>query len=211
MSREKRVIKSSLYDDLLLSSYIDKAYSCACNHGFHEKELSLPHVMMLVISEVGEMVEADRKMKRANVSLFEFNAKSSQPKGRELEHRIFCFKEFVKDSYEDEMSDVAIRIFDICGMRGIEGLSLNEPTLPWDGFRGFVESHNICECCYELVGMLSRLDYSDVSKGELRDVLNFAFCFLVVMSEVKGIDLKRHIELKMEFNESRPMRNGKTY
>lgn len=48
----------------------DKAYKTACEHGFHDKELSNEHLLCLVISELMEAVEADRKGKRANENRF---------------------------------------------------------------------------------------------------------------------------------------------
>lgn len=39
----------------------DRAYKCACDHGFHDTELSNGHLLMLVITELSEAVEADRK------------------------------------------------------------------------------------------------------------------------------------------------------
>lgn len=39
----------------------DRAYKCACEHGFHNTELSNGHLLMLVITELSEAVEADRK------------------------------------------------------------------------------------------------------------------------------------------------------
>nr|DAV39420.1 MAG TPA: homing endonuclease [Caudoviricetes sp.] len=39
----------------------DRAYKCACDHGFHNTELSNGHLLMLVITELSEAVEADRK------------------------------------------------------------------------------------------------------------------------------------------------------
>lgn len=39
----------------------DRAYKCACDHGFHDTGLSEGHLLMLVITELSEAVEADRK------------------------------------------------------------------------------------------------------------------------------------------------------
>ena len=39
----------------------DRAYQNAVNHGFHEKPLEIEHYLMLVITELSEAVNADRK------------------------------------------------------------------------------------------------------------------------------------------------------
>ena len=54
-----------------LNELRDKAYRTACGHGFHDQELSNEHFLCLVISELMEAVEADRRGKRANVDWFE--------------------------------------------------------------------------------------------------------------------------------------------
>lgn len=44
-----------------LNELRDKAYQCAVVHGWHEENLSDEHFLCLVISELMEAVEADRK------------------------------------------------------------------------------------------------------------------------------------------------------
>ena len=44
-----------------LNELRDKAYQCAVKHGWHEEEYSNEHFLCLVISELMEAVEADRK------------------------------------------------------------------------------------------------------------------------------------------------------
>ena len=48
----------------------DKAHSNAVNHGFGDEKWSNEHCLMLVITEIGEMVEAHRKGHRADVDAF---------------------------------------------------------------------------------------------------------------------------------------------
>lgn len=50
-----------------LNELRDKTYKIACEHGFHDTELSNKHFLCLIISELMEAVEADRRGKRANV------------------------------------------------------------------------------------------------------------------------------------------------
>ena len=50
-----------------LNELRDKAYKTACEHGFHDQELSNNHFLCLVISELMEAVEADRKGRRAKI------------------------------------------------------------------------------------------------------------------------------------------------
>ena len=43
------------------SSYIKEAFGIAKDHGSHDVELPVNHFIMLIITEISEMVEADRK------------------------------------------------------------------------------------------------------------------------------------------------------
>lgn len=49
-----------------LNTLRDMAYKNACEHGFHDQELSNEHCLCLVISELMEAVEADRGNRHSN-------------------------------------------------------------------------------------------------------------------------------------------------
>ena len=53
-----------------LNELRDRAYKTACEHGFHDEELSNEHCLCLVISELMEAVEADRNNKYADRKSF---------------------------------------------------------------------------------------------------------------------------------------------
>ena len=103
----------------------DKAYKTACEHGFHEQELSNEHCFCLVISELMEAVETDRKGKRANVDRYNKKIANSRicqgldpdiPKERGYE---VAYNETIKGSIEEELADAVIRLLDLAGLRGI--------------------------------------------------------------------------------------------
>nr|DAK02209.1 MAG TPA: NTP-PPase-like protein [Caudoviricetes sp.] len=60
-----------------LNELRDKAYRNAVAHGFHDKELSNEHCLCLVISELMEAVEADRKERFAKVPVDKKGTKKS--------------------------------------------------------------------------------------------------------------------------------------
>lgn len=53
-----------------LNELKDKAYKNAVAHGWHEEDKSHCHWLCLVISELMEAVEADRKNRHASVKFF---------------------------------------------------------------------------------------------------------------------------------------------
>ena len=60
-----------------LNTLRNRAYQNACDHGFHDRELSDNHCFMLVITELSEAVEADRKGRRADKAEFELVVSSN--------------------------------------------------------------------------------------------------------------------------------------
>ena len=48
----------------------DEAYQNAVEHGWHDEDLSTEHFLCLVISELMEAVQAERKGKRSDVAKF---------------------------------------------------------------------------------------------------------------------------------------------
>lgn len=104
-----------------LNELRDKSYKNACEHGFHDQELSNEHCLCLVISELMEAVEADRKCKVfKGVVAFEreFNR---YPALVEESRRFKCaFEKCVKDTVPDELADAVIRLLDLYGLLGID-------------------------------------------------------------------------------------------
>lgn len=92
---------------------VEEVHNCAKEKGFWDKEPNIPGLLMLCVSELAEAMESDRKDKLANIGTFEINVKL----GGEFKEN---FEEYIKDSFEDELADTIIRIFDICG-----GLNIN--------------------------------------------------------------------------------------
>lgn len=70
------------------------SHANAVKHGFWEKRESNEHCLMLVVSEIGEMVEAHRAGKRANLEVYNDGTFNSCEN----------FKVLIKDTLEDEMA-----------------------------------------------------------------------------------------------------------
>lgn len=76
--------------------------------GFWDGERNVGELLMLVVSELGEAIEAHRK-NRFTDPLFV---------GTEMTPAAFA--ENIKDTFEDEIADAIIRLFDMCGGLGID-------------------------------------------------------------------------------------------
>jgi NTP pyrophosphatase (non-canonical NTP hydrolase) len=168
-----------------LNALRDECYKIACEHGFHDEKLSERHFLCLVISELMEAVEADRKGRHADLVTFNNHTKRNWS---------YCFEIYIKDSVEDELADAAIRIFDLAGRNGdtFDDIRFAETI---DYFHGLP----FTEAMYEIVEDLFYVGY-DVALTDL-----FAF------ASVLNIDLMEHIRLKMEYNRTRERLHGKRY
>lgn len=181
--------------------FIDRAYKCACEHGFHDEEKSVSHWMMLVVSEIGEMVEADRKNRHADLVGYESD-------GGDTEAFVCC----VKDTLEDELADVCIRLYDFCGAFCVEPEDFSrylngDFVYTWSEEFGDM---SVCEQCYELVQYICEIS-GDSSADEISETVSAALLYCFCFAQHHGIDLERHIVLKMDYNESREVRHGKQY
>lgn len=182
----------------------NRAYQCACNHGFHDKTFSDEHWMMLTIGEVSEMVEAYRKGQFADVEAFK---KSDTVNDGEFKDK---FTRFIKDTMEDEMADIIIRLADYAGMNGYE-IKADELYILklCDSMNGHIEMEgSISELGFRLTKVLSG---ATVDKSEEKLLISTVIQALCSIAAAMNIDLSWHVEQKMRYNELRPMLNGKRY
>lgn len=100
-----------------LNELRDRAYKTACNHGFHDEELSNEHCLCLVISELMEAVEADRNNKYADRKSFKDYYEDEEPHYN-ADFK-YSFEKYIKDCVEDEFADACIRLLDLAGLRNI--------------------------------------------------------------------------------------------
>ena len=193
-----------LLDDVFLKNYVVGSYSTACANGFHDVELSIPHYLMLVVSELGEAIEADRCGRRADMIAFEERI-------HVYPDEVERFRAYVKDSVEDELADVCIRLFDLCGTLGIYPC-FDSFDAVCESYRSQLRGKSFCEQCYYLSSCFFEFDYGD-SDNVVRvpHCVGTALCLLFCMAEDMCIDIWRHIDMKMKYNSRRIYRHGKLY
>ncbi len=75
-------------------------------------------VLMLCVSELSEALEAHRKGKFANIEKFHKDRQSTP--FHEKSANIQSFQDNIKDTFEDEIADTVIRLFDLCEGFGID-------------------------------------------------------------------------------------------
>jgi len=83
-------------------------HEVAKGKGFWDTERNIGEMLMLIVSEVSEALEADRAKKYADIKYYEeYPSKEN-------------FELHIKDTFESELADTIIRILDLCGAYDID-------------------------------------------------------------------------------------------
>ena len=184
------------------SSYIKEAFGIAKDHGFHDVELPVNHFIMLIITEISEMVEADRKKNRAERMKLEHIC-SLAATNESYNH---YFELCVKDTLEDEMADACIRIFDLAGTFG---WTLSDKRGEEEGYRAYrcVSQRKFTEIAYQLCNLLTANGADSYNEQKC----TAALAFMESWAKDLHFDLAWHIEQKMKYNKTRVRLHGKQY
>lgn len=185
----------------------DRAYKCACAHGFHNTELSNGHLLMLVITELSEAVEADRKGKYfKGISTFEREFNRYSALVDETKRFECAFEKYVKDTVPDELADAVIRLLYLAGSLYISLDDIydfmKEPEYKdWDDA---LKEMSFTERMFFLTSILT-------NDGDIAEVIKASIVVIFLNADLLYIDLLWHIEQKMRYNELRENKHGKKY
>lgn len=174
-----------------LNAMRDEAYSHAVAAGFHADGHTQDHYFCLVITELMEAVEADRKDRRCTFNLDQIYDVEDDA----AFYTIFQAK--IKDTVEDELADTAIRLLDYAGYVGTKIDTL--------GSKVYTE-RPFTDMAYAVANILFSID--DVP---IDTVITVAIGALFQWADRLDFDLTKHIEMKMRYNRNRPRLHGKKY
>lgn len=178
-----------------LNKLRDKAYLCAVAHGWHEENLNDEHFLCLVISELMEAVEADRKGKHADVEAFNKYCDCIDFKEN--------FERQIKGTVEEELADSCIRLLDLAGLRSVD---LGEVDLDELKCSEGIFDWSFTEAIFSLVCNITDSDYIETASFD--SFLRVALIEIFVFCTQKNINIFWYIEQKMRYNELRPYKHG---
>lgn len=170
--------------------------------GFHDRDVSLPEIFGLIISEMCEAMEAERKGRLSLNEKYDFVLTRQTPEGFTS-----SFKEYIKDTVSDELADVFIRCMDAVGKYNKEG---NDVVL---------FNHCIKERVNQMKDSPNTFAYYVYILSSWSTINEKTCCQnLMVMMElcaaiaiIHNIDLGKAIEAKILYNETRGYKHGKKY
>lgn len=184
-----------------LNKLRDNAYQNAVNHGWHEEKLSNEHFLWLVITELSEATEADRKGEKADLCGFETGIKNAYKGIVRDDWFVEVYRKTIKGSVEEELADACIRFLDLAGLRDIDLDDYEYSESDTEGYSDLTFTESMLYITEKIVDGWYR---DEDLESNIPVILNeiFSFC------KSREIDIMFHIEQKMKFNSLRPYKHG---
>jgi NTP pyrophosphatase (non-canonical NTP hydrolase) len=126
-----------------MKNLIARAHGTAKEKGFWDTERNVSEMLMLVVSELAEAQEALRKNQYAEKAVADGLMHDIQLQYTDEEFQMnrgiwkSLFEEKIKSTFEDEIADVAIRLFDLCGGMNIDLEKHIELKMKYNSMRGY--------------------------------------------------------------------------
>ena len=126
-----------------MKNLIAQAHGTAKEKGFWDTERNVSEMLMLIVSEVAEAQEALRKNHYANQEVVDSLAQDLELDKTDEEFLLKTlvwkgkFEDNIKSTFQDEIADVAIRLFDLCGGLNIDLQKHIELKMKYNSMRGY--------------------------------------------------------------------------
>lgn len=98
----------------MINKLAQEIHENAKSKGFYDGEKNIGEMLALIHSEVSEALEADRKDRYCNVSIYTLNQIIDSDNFPEY------YEHAVKGRFEEEMADIVIRVMDLCAFKNID-------------------------------------------------------------------------------------------
>lgn len=197
-----------------LASLAEDAFKIADKHGFYPEDTDISTALMLIITEMSEAVQADRKNRHGSIEDYE----SEIQMGRDFPT---AYKNALEGTVESEFADIAIRILSLLGwMDSKTPIKLKSDSILADEYeigkiqykiQNTINKGSIAKDLFRLIGRLSWLIDNEPCSWFVSDTIQGILMRVFAIAHNHNIDLMEHIKLKMKYNESRPYLHGCKY
>ncbi len=168
-------------------SLAKEIHKTAIEKGWWDRARNESEIRMLIITELSEAVEADRNNRKADINSY-LVCLDEHPDNKKYLTEMFEFH--IKDTIEDELADTYIRILDYLYFKKSLSKSVINNQIQ------FLITNNFAESIFNICGFVQA------------NKLNYAMLLIETLCERRNIDLKWHIEAKMEYNSNRSYKHG---
>lgn len=192
----------------LLKQFITKAYENTKAKGFYKPDLDINQALMLIITEMGEAIQASRHDRHGSIEDYNKWLGVSEEQ---------AYEESLEGTVESEFADIALRIMSLLGWYNSQNIIclMNDIELKkTEEFHKVEFEHGNYSLPTAMYLIITRITYFPFSCSpqwmntlRLQDILVQVFA----LAHAEGIDLVEHIKLKMQYNESRPYLHGCLY
>lgn len=181
------------------SNCIECLHGCkTCKGTGIDPNRNIGNMLMDIIAELVGAFKAHRCGRFANESALVIH--TDFPEKHHQKEALYLFETQIKDTFEDKIADVFIRLFDLCGY-----LELNKNDVPV----GWGTPINVSDNLFYLAGGEPHLFNNNRDSNYH---LNRLFKGLFYFCHRHGIiNIEKHIKAKMAYNKTRPRKHGKEY
>lgn len=193
---------------------IEASHTLGKDRGFWEKEKDLREEILYILSNVGDIAKAVRKGRKANWTEYEASIRDVENKNYDLKEIEYTkkqyFKTYIKDSFEDEIANVILRITDIIGGKKINITEVNPWISPYEHTELNYFFRNV-KPTEEFTGNTPRFLNEAIHicmfhSNEDKDYgLSHILFYLGSIIEFYDIDIEKHLIKKIEYNRTRPI------
>lgn len=170
--------------------------------GFHDRDVSLPEIFGLIISEMCEAMEAERKGRYVENSKYVWVLAYKDDESYQCK-----FNQCIKDTVSDELADVFIRCMDAVGKYNKDN---NDIVLFKHCIDGRVKMlKDLPKTFAYYVYILS--EWATLNEKTCCQNLMVMIELCAAIAIIHNIDLGKAIEAKIRYNELRGKKHGKQY
>lgn len=179
------------------------AYHVANANGWYEQDIDTPTQLALILSEVGELINADRQPRDPNrPTVCTFDGKPFEYGTPDTEFTSW-YKANIKGSVKEELADIVLRCFDC--------LRRQDKNIVWRNGYEYMNSRRMWIAALNSAPAIALAISQLLTDGQsLTVAVNVSRIIGMVISwcEHNNVDIQAHILWKLRYNRSRGHKHG---